>query len=452
MGIAWRYWRWVNLDPAQGRAVKTLAPARDYFHQQFGRCTEDEEVSDKACQIRLIQQRKDSPEPLSPRLAEVCLRCFISCQIDWICNNLAQKFGDMGGFDHYDLLPLVLDDVGVADLVDGAIAPTSYISLATRILQSFDPDKAQLSTWCRQMVVSHPELSAFLKESGIVLESDWSLLNNMGSAQLRRILLRNEVSSQDVDQALALLESYQLIYRGDRLHQQQTKKTRGRCRPPTTEQLDRILADLQSKGYHTLRADAVLDRLQAIAQYIRQSRRPQTVSWDQQVVEPVTDTTDDEENIFLQQYRQVYLKTLKEAIAQVVEQRVAYRQRKRKPDDQAFLLALRLFTCEKLSMGAIAAQVQLKEQYQVTRLLELKEFRADVRRSMLVLLRDRIRELAGDYIDPARLHRIDVTLDAALEVEVDAMISAAEKEASTAHCSRKTLFTEVLCQHLDNKE
>jgi hypothetical protein len=39
----------------------------------------------------------------------------------------------------------------------------------------------------------------------------------------------------------------------------------------------------------------------------------------------------------------------------------------------------------------------------VSRLLELKEFRADVRQKMLVCLRDRCQELAANYINQTQL-------------------------------------------------
>lgn len=455
MGVAWRYWQWVKLDPARGRAVVPLVSARDFFCQQFGGCADDEDINDKACQIHLMQQWQHSADPLNQRMAEVCLRCFISYQIDWVCKDLAQKFADEGGFDHGELLALVLDDVSVAERMDRAIAPLHNASLATRILESFDPHKAQLSTWCRQMVVSHPDLTAFLKSCGIALESDWSLLNNIRPEQLRRILQQYEVSSQGIEQGVALLLSYQAVYRSDRLQQLQTQKIRGRCRPPTPAQLDRILAHLQSKGGSALPPELLLKRLQALAHSIRQARRPQTVTLDHPnlptLAQPEPDPQAEAENIFLQQYRALFETTLVEAIAQVVENRVAYRQRKRQPNDRPFLLALHLLHCQGKSMGEIAAQVNLKQQYQVSRLLELKELRADVRTAMLVMLGDRIRELAANYVEVERLQQLDTTLDGALEAEVDAMIVAAEKEATTAQSFRKTVFSQVLCHYLDTR-
>ncbi|MBD2158407.1 hypothetical protein [Leptolyngbya sp. FACHB-16] len=490
MGVAWRYWRWVKIDPGQGRAVVPLAPARDFFHQQLGYYADDERVDDKTSQRHLKKHLEQEPETLVGRLSEACLRCFISTQIDWICNDLAQKFGSVGEFDHHDLLSLVLDDVGVAELViltpfakrtpstralhqankgepeNSSTVPVRHIPLAVQILQSFDPEKAQLSTWCRQMVVSQGEFSKFLKERGITLESDWSILNNTSSDQLRRILQRfNKFPSPKIEQAVHLLESYHAIYRHDRLQKLQEKGTRGRCRPPGSDQLMRMLDYLQKRGISSPSSAQLLEQLQAIAQIIRESRRPQTIPLDDghisSIIQPETEA---EEHIFLKEYRKVFEETLTEAIAQVVEAQAARYKRRKQPCDREYLLGLKLFHCKGQSMSEIAPQVNLEHQFQVSRLLKLKDLRDDVRRTMLAKLGQRISILALDYNDSVQLHKVDKELDIAmnapvapalqeaLEADVDKMISAAEKEAATAHYFLKTSFSHVLCRYLDTKE
>jgi hypothetical protein len=102
-------------------------------------------------------------------------------------------------------------------------------------------------------------------------------------------------------------------------------------------------------------------------------------------------------------------------------------------------------------MGEIAPQVNLQKQYQVSRLLELKPFRADVRQKMLVYLRDRCRELAANYINPTQLENLEQRLDAALQEEIDKVIGADEVQATTPNRSSNNLFARRLCRHLDTR-
>ena len=101
-------------------------------------------------------------------------------------------------------------------------------------------------------------------------------------------------------------------------------------------------------------------------------------------------------------------------------------------------------------MTDIAPEIGLQKQYEVTRLLKLKEFRADVRQRLLVALRDRVLEKAKDFANPDRLRSLDQQIDAALNEQIDAVIQQAESEASVAkNRPLSSLFARKLCQHLD---
>lgn len=136
---------------------------------------------------------------------------------------------------------------------------------------------------------------------------------------------------------------------------------------------------------------------------------------------------------------------------QVVNDRVAYHRKRKPPTDQSFLTALHLFYCQHQSMGEIAPHVGLQKQYQVSRLLELKPFRADVRQKMLVYLRDRCRDIATNYINPAQLENLEQKLDAVLQEEIDKVINADETQANTPNRSLNNLFARRLCRHLDTR-
>ena len=97
--------------------------------------------------------------------------------------------------------------------------------------------------------------------------------------------------------------------------------------------------------------------------------------------------SEDEPTEFLKFYRQQFLKCLDGAIEQVISERVTLLQRRDAQKAQSFLTALQLFH-QGRSMTEIAKLLNLQAQFHVSRLLKLKDFRADVRQQLLVPLRD----------------------------------------------------------------
>lgn len=103
-------------------------------------------------------------------------------------------------------------------------------------------------------------------------------------------------------------------------------------------------------------------------------------------------------------------------------------------------------------MGKIALQIGLEAQYQVSQLMQLKDFRAAVRCIMLQQLGDRIREIASVYVDPGRLHHLDTQIEVALEEQVtQIVVEDPRKEAAPGKTDHPltSLFSRRLCHHLD---
>jgi myo-inositol catabolism protein IolC len=101
-------------------------------------------------------------------------------------------------------------------------------------------------------------------------------------------------------------------------------------------------------------------------------------------------------------------------------------------------------------MGEIAPVVGLQAQYQVSRLLKLKEFRADIRQQMLKDLRDRTLAKATIYTHPDQLQTLEQQVEAALDEQIAAAMQEAETEASIAkNRSSRSLFAQRLCRHLE---
>lgn len=457
MATGSKYWQLVRLDSTGRRRIEEIAAAKAFFCEQFAEQLQQADLPDSAIQRQLMQLRQTQPTE-----AERCLRCYVSNQIVQVCLQLEIQFGKQHGFTCNELLAFVLDDVGRSE----RSRQSNYQAFSTTVLQSFDPDRASLNTWVTQLVRRQPELNAFLLQQGVYLISDWAILNDTTPTQLQRIYLEFHSLTQDeTDRAMAILQSYHRVYRQDRLNQRQTTRTR-QCLPPNPEQLQRMAEWLQQNAL-TLKPERLLSQLQTMATLLRQYRiyvkggklpiasldRPEigAVIADREAPEP--DETLEAKSEFLDFYRQQLLECLDETLKQVIQDRVTALRRKKTPTDQVFLTALHLFHCQGKAMGDMAAQLGFQAQYQVSRLLKLKELRADVRQRSLQLLTERVLDKAKKYADPEQLSQLEQQVGAVLEEQIDAVIQQAEAEAVVAkNCPLTSPFARRLCHHLDTLE
>jgi len=458
-----KYWQFVKLNSTGSRRVETMIAAKTYFQNQFPEWTKQVNVPDTTIQRQLWQQMRQDGEVKSDDrfFAEICLRCYISHQIDQACLNLAAKFGSRHGFTYEDLLPFVLDDQGLLPKVPQSVA---YRSLATTILQTFDPAKGTLNTWVTRYVKQHPELKRFLLQHGVYIVSDWALLNDTTSKRLQQILSEVYQFTQiEIQQTCELLQSFHAVYREDRL-QQRVTGTKQPCQPPTPEQLVRIADDLKARTSRTLTPEAVLRQLNAIASKLRQYRisaqggMVPAVSFDQPEIQPFVDRAqvepDDEEKVeFLKYYQNQFIQCLDNAISQVISDFISKLQRKRSSVEQLFITALHLFHCQGQSMSQIAPHIGFKKQYEVTRLLKLNDLRADIRQRLLVMLRDRIVECAKMYADSQRLQSLDQQVEVILEEQITGIIQEAESEAKNPVRNQplRGLLARRICRYLDSR-
>jgi hypothetical protein len=474
MGSAARYWQQVRLKIG-GSAREEVPAAKRFFQNQFPELVGD--VPDAQIQRQLLEIWRDERVAASDRhLAEICLRCYISNQIEQVCLQLESQFGREHGFKHYDLFAYVLDD----DLRSSerssrvASAPaTVYRSLSSEILQTFDPSRASLSTWVIRLVRHHRELNAFLLEQGVYLVSDWAILNDTTVKQVRRILAEfHACTPVEIEQSCQLLQAYHLVYRQDRLQHRKAGGGSGHCSLPTPEQLQRMAQILRKSSpglqqpEQTSHLQWILSQLQELATQLRQYRisvRGHKLPSDSldhadasdrsvEIRAPEPNEADREQNEFLTFYREQFLGCLQEGVQQVLEIRLAPLLRKKPETARQFLKAMYLFHCQRQAMGEIAVQIGLQAQYQVSRLMKLKEFRADIRQQVLVMLSDRIRSLAQEYIDPNRLPLLDQQLQAALDEQISTVMQQAEAEASIAkNRPLNSLFAQTLCHHLETR-
>ena len=456
MGTASKYWKLVRLDASGGCRTEEVRSAKDFFFEQFPQLgqsqTEFPELSDIQIQHHLLEL---APVGNSV-MAQWCLRCFISHQIHRVCQKLAEQFGRERGFTERDLLPLVLDDVPPSFKSN-----SSYRSLAARILQTFQPERAGLSTWTARLVKRHPELTRFLLDRGIYLISDWAILNDTKLTQLRRIFADfYNLSKIEVQNHSNLLDCYHKVYRLQRIEQRQS----GLCLPPTRVQLEEICHQLDRACGQRKSPEEVMERLQKMAQGLRQYRiyvrvgKPKTdsldrsdINWQVRAIptQEVDDGKNPERNAFLSAYRTDFEGCLDRAVEQVVQARLARKPRKNAPTPEQFVTALHMFHCEGKSMSEIANSVGLEAQYKVSRMLKLKNFRADVRQQMLVKLLKQVLDRASIYTDADRLSAAESQVEGVLSEQIDTQIEEAAKEASLPHARpTKSLFARRLCHYL----
>ncbi|HEY9692387.1 MAG TPA: hypothetical protein V6D15_09290 [Oculatellaceae cyanobacterium] len=457
--ILMKYWRLISIDAKGKPKSQEIPSAKAFFTSLFLDNQQTSNDRDAHIQRQLCKYfRGESPNNLNStsNLAELCLRCFISSQIESTCIQLEHKFGINHGFNRYDLFPFVLNDV----ILNRQPNPNSYTTLASEILQTFNPDKSNLSTWTNRLVLHHRELNGFLLEHGVYLISDWAILNDTTPKQLQRIFSEFYQSTvHEAQQAVNLLSNYHKVYRRQRLIERQAG-IKGKCSPPTDEQLDQIGQPLNLAPQNTIK------QLQNLALKLRQYRilvRRKTLPTlslddpdvalvvDSQVDPNLNNTLDDDQlqSEFLQLYRQQFINSLDSALQQVTLERINNLQRRNSASVSQFTTALHLFHCQGESMGNIAPLINLQAQYQVTRLLKLKEFRADVRQRMLKLLLDNILPQAITYAAPERLSTLSQQVESALDEKITEMIISASSESSTAkYPCAQSLFSQRLCLYL----
>ncbi|NJN02732.1 MAG: hypothetical protein HC873_21435 [Leptolyngbyaceae cyanobacterium SL_1_1] len=457
-----RYWRLVRIDAASRPRLLPLPTLKTFLRQILAELTGP---SNSVLQQRLWTLWQQDAAATAFPLAEGSLRCLISHQAQFVCRQLESQFGQRYGFSRYDLFPYVLDENYPLESLQNFDTAT-YRSLATDILQTYDPQKASLTTWVTRRVRHHRELNQFLLQQGVYLISDWAILNDTTPKQLQRIFSEfHRLTPPEISQASGLLQAYHQVYRQDRIAQRQQSGLSA-CIPPTTEQLVRIAQQLPAQLQGKLRSqpDELLSQLQAIATYLRQYRihvrsgTTPTESLDQPEFGAVAaglqaqqNAESDELQAFLQFYRQQLLQCLDQAIADVIEPWVAKLSRRENKSADQFLQALDLFHCQQQTMSQIAPQVGLTQQYQVSRLLKLKQLRADICHRLLLHLSDRIREKIQTYLTPERLKLLDEKIAAALAEQVDTLLQASEVEAATASNAPRSCLSDRLCRYLETR-
>ena len=310
-------------------------------------------------------------------------------------------------------------------------------------------------------------------ENGIFLISDWAILNDTNPQDLQRIFTQMYQSATvEIQQSIELLISYHAVYREDRIKQRLKGKTLP-CKQPTSEQLKQIIDDFQSRNSNTLQLklqltnETILNKLQSIAAKLRKYRiavrggSVSTVSMHQQGIQPVVEKelqlqtdTNTEQIEFIKQYQKQFITSLDLAISQVIEELINRSQRKKSFNQQAFTQGLELFHSQGKSMSQIAPEIGLKKQYEVTRLLKLSDLRADIRQKLLIILSQRVIDIAKNFSNTQRLQNLDKQIQTILDEQISTIIQEAESEVKNPIRNQplKNLIARRICHYLDRRE
>ncbi|NEP05943.1 MAG: hypothetical protein F6K34_14590, partial [Okeania sp. SIO4D6] len=393
MVTASKYWRQIKINSSGSRQILEITEAKQFFTSNFPEYITDSEISDINIQrqlLALVQDNSDTNLERNSLLAERCLLCFISWQIDSVCQQLAANFGTNHGFTRENLFPYVLTDDG---RISSQKNQTSSCSFAQEILQNFDPNQSNLATWTTRKVKQHPELNSFLLECGVYLISDWAILNDTPPKQLEKIFsVFYNFTAFETRESIDILSSYHAIYRAQR-RQKSLSRAGRKCLPPTTEQLEQIAQLIKTKTGKNISPKQVLTKLQDLASQIREYRIsvrsgslptiPLDTSNHKSLANQICIVQEadsmDEQNEFLSNYRKQFLLSLDDAIAKVTDSWIQLLKKRKNKKMEQFIQGLHLYHCQGKSMTEIAQNVGLKAQYQVTRLLKLKSFRADIK-------------------------------------------------------------------------
>ncbi|WNZ27262.1 hypothetical protein HJG54_30700 [Leptolyngbya sp. NK1-12] len=454
MGVVWRYWTHVRLQMSGELRKSEVVAAKLFFQQQFPDWADAITVPDRLVQQQLVALMRPLDRSLAAleraRLAECCLRCYVSNQIPQVCFGLMQRFKLQAGLQWGNLLPYILNDL---DPLQPQAVHTPFQPLAIRVVQTFDPEQSHLSTWTKRLVLQQKSLIAVLAEHGIYLASSWAILSHTSPARMRR-LLAGMLATPELERASLLLESYHAVYRHDRVQRQSTQVGR-RCKEPSHEQLQRMVQYLQAQGAKDDGPGRVLQELRLLAEKLRQVKRMPTVSLDDETTGFLayqhlsrSAPSEDEQDEFLSHYYRAAEQCLYQAVHQVLEERLADLRQQKNPKDQVFLKALALFHQQRQSMAQIAPQVGLSKQFQVTRLLGLKQLRLAVRQTWLKQMRERLPQLLANYLEPNQIERLE-RLDVLLEEYIDRILAADASESYSPYRNSSSMFTVCLCQYLE---
>ena len=436
-----QYWTLIKLTGSGKGTPQKLPKVKAIIQNLHSNATETDKVpNNRQLQRQLFEQANQDFNSL----AMLALRCYISHQTLAICHDFVTKFGDKYALKTEEILPILLDDEG--KLPQGTYKPQSH-----KILTTFNPERASLSTWSSRLINSNSEFNQYLEQQGLRRITDWAMLNSVKPNKIKRL----QKNAPNLDQTLALLQAYQTVYTHDRLLQGKRGK---RCEDPTPNQCQAMSELMVQQGFTTT-AESILANLKALAQLIRTEVAPPSISLDipdqRDHYENLSLTTDDPElqefspADFLEHSKAELSACLPQIAKDIIQQ---HHQRLKPKKAVLYPRAMTLFYCQGRTMTEIATDIGMNDQTSVTRLLKLKQLRADIRHGVITHIKPKLSQLVTPHLSPTQLQDLDKNLDHYLGETLDGLIRSEKDQAQMprqyAESQKRSVLAQVISQIL----
>lgn len=382
MGSPSRYWELIEILPSGygcGYKVRVLAPAKDFFLQQFPTSANRANIIDESIQNRLFNLLPIKNSISINVTAQLCLRCYVSYFILRSCIQRAKLFSAGGRINYRDLLPFVLND-------DGEISQGNYVPFSIEILYEFRPEhQYSLARWVDLKVKRNKELNRFLLEFDIEIRSNWAILNKAAKSNL------------DNQRDKEILTNYHAVYRWNR--PQQHRSIGRKCPEPTQLQLETMIRRLRKQGIYINSYYDMLSELERIAKILRQQSiwgktgYPVASSLDE-VIDDIPQNNVDPA-LELEFLHHSLIESLDKAIIQVIENHISKQSKSRGYATRAHLIKpiLKLIYLSGKSQSEIGKELDIS-QLQVSRLVNPTNLIISTRRKTLETLLNNLLEKA----------------------------------------------------------
>jgi AraC-like DNA-binding protein len=463
-----KYWKIVRLESSGDIAPLPRPTALQHLQTEYSEFADQDPLNDRTLQTLLVQQLKQAQ-----LAAALCLRCYASHYILISCQRLVNNYGEHYGLKLSDLAPAVLTDDGSLPIEItphpdklSIQRPKKYENkqgerfqpLALRILEKFNPEKASLGTWAARLTWQDQTIKKILKEEyGILLISDWALLNDTQPAAFQRILIKYfnfpdpaqplpSAAYQSAAQQLLTLVATQQTYHD--IYVAEHVPTRGKpCSEPTLEQCQRMMTQLgmvpgqpgSPDSPHDFRAE----KLAALADYVRRHRLKQLPPPDQLLA---ASSATSSAIIIPQEFLRLFDRYLGLAVAQTLQTRLT--AKRMKPQKAKNILkALHLQYRVGLTQTEIAQQLGFPRQDTVSKLLDFKAMATGIIAHMSDRLKNDTPLLADYFNDPDRLLTLLAQLEGYLELVLKK--DAQWRQTASQHRKEPSQLSQVIGDFLD---
>ncbi|MEB3282789.1 MAG: hypothetical protein VKK42_28105 [Lyngbya sp.] len=417
------YWTFVRIRDAGNYVRQKIPQAKVHFDRLLEDIDNEHIAVDnqqrKRIQTQLFHQLQNSPDSTTRWAAEVCLRCYISNAILLSSQYLLKQFSPQCNIKLNEILILVLDDVDITASILNLPAQ-SYRPFAAKILTSFKPTLSSLETWIRLKVRQNPEVRRLFLEHGILMTTDWALLNQTEPKDLQVLANYGVMTDSEVDHNCVLLECYHQIYRA----QWRMSKKKGTCPDPTEEQIQEIAAKFEARFGMSISPNCIFKNLRNLAEKIRTykireggGKTLEDSADHSETLEKIPNPSPEIDEI---EERMAFLvKCLDRAIIETIQTRLASLKCRTPDKVSKYPIALKLYFCpeqtEMMTMNDIANRINLKGQYEVTRLLEIKKFCSHVQNRTVEHLKDNVLKCTDVFKNPDCLERVKDAIEQLIE-------------------------------------